>query len=52
MAHLREEEIEGLSLEMARLSPVGEETAESIFTELAAVADDRRIGRRRHRLRA
>jgi flagellar motor switch protein FliG len=40
MAHLREEDIEGLSLEMAKLSPVGEETAESIFTELAAVADD------------
>jgi flagellar motor switch protein FliG len=37
MQHLREEEIEGLSLEMAKLSPVGAETTESIFTELAAV---------------
>lgn len=34
---LREEEIEGLSLEMAKLSPVGAETTESIFNELAAV---------------
>jgi flagellar motor switch protein FliG len=38
MAHLREEEIEGLSLEMAKLSSVEEGTAESIFNELASVA--------------
>ena len=37
MQHMREEEIEGLSLEMAKLSSVQEETAESIFEELAAL---------------
>jgi flagellar motor switch protein FliG len=37
MQHLREEEIESLSLEMAKLTPVGEETTESIFSELASV---------------
>ncbi|HST56913.1 MAG TPA: flagellar motor switch protein FliG [Solirubrobacteraceae bacterium] len=40
MQHMREEDVEGLSLEMAKLSPVGEETAEAIFTELASVTDD------------
>jgi flagellar motor switch protein FliG len=38
MQHMREEEIEGLSLEMAKLSTVEQQTAESIFSELAAVA--------------
>jgi flagellar motor switch protein FliG len=37
MQHLREEEIESLSLEMAKLTPVGDETTESIFSELASV---------------
>lgn len=39
MQHMREEDIEGLSLEMAKLSTVEEETAESIFNELAAVTE-------------
>ncbi len=39
MQHMREEDIEGLSLEMAKLSTVEEETAEAIFNELAAVTD-------------
>jgi flagellar motor switch protein FliG len=39
MQHMREEDIEGLSLEMAKLSSVEEETAESIFNELAAVTE-------------
>ncbi len=38
MQHMREEEIEGLSLEMAKLSSVGEETTETIFNELAALS--------------
>src|ERR1700730_10381075 len=38
MQHLREEEIEGLSLEMAKLSTVQEETTETIFNELAALS--------------
>jgi flagellar motor switch protein FliG len=38
MQHMREEEIEGLSLEMAKLSSVEQETAESILNELAALA--------------
>ncbi|HEY7934567.1 MAG TPA: flagellar motor switch protein FliG [Solirubrobacteraceae bacterium] len=37
MARMRDDEIESLSLEMAKLSPVAEETTESIFTELASV---------------
>ncbi len=37
MTHMREDEIEGLSLEMAKLSSVQEETTESIFAELAAL---------------
>ena len=40
MQHLREEEIESLSLEMAKLNPVAEETTESIFDELAARAGE------------
>jgi flagellar motor switch protein FliG len=39
MQHMREEEVEGLSLEMAKLSSVEQETAESIFNELASVAN-------------
>src|ERR1700686_631422 len=38
MQHMREEEIEGLSLEMAKLSTVQEETTETIFNELAALS--------------
>jgi flagellar motor switch protein FliG len=38
MQHLREEEIEGLSLELAKLSTVEPQTTESIFNELAALA--------------
>jgi flagellar motor switch protein FliG len=38
MQHMREEEIEGLSLEMAKLSSVGEETTETIFNELATLS--------------
>jgi flagellar motor switch protein FliG len=38
MSRMREEEIESLSQEMAKLSPVAAETTESIFSELAAVA--------------
>jgi flagellar motor switch protein FliG len=40
MQRMDEEEIESLSMEMARLSSVGAETTESIFGELAAVASD------------
>ncbi|MGA9875598.1 MAG: hypothetical protein WBQ21_07305, partial [Solirubrobacteraceae bacterium] len=40
MQRMGEEEIEGLSLEMARLSSVGAETTESVFGELAAVTRD------------
>lgn len=39
MQHMREEDIESLSLEMAKLSSVEEETTESIFTEIASTAD-------------
>jgi flagellar motor switch protein FliG len=38
MQMLGSEEIESLSLEMAKLEPVGAETTESIFVELAALA--------------
>ncbi len=38
MQHLREEEIEGLSLEMAKLGSVEEETTEAILAELAQAA--------------
>jgi flagellar motor switch protein FliG len=40
MQHMREEEIEGLSLEMAKLSGVERETTESILGELAALAGE------------
>ena len=40
MKRLEEEEIESLSHEMARLSSVGAETTDSVFTELAAGAGD------------
>jgi flagellar motor switch protein FliG len=40
MQRMDEEEIESLSLEMARLSSVGAETTETVFSELAAHADD------------
>jgi flagellar motor switch protein FliG len=40
MQRMDEEEIESLSLEMARLSSVGAETTESVFGELAAVTRD------------
>lgn len=40
MQRMEEEEIESLSMEMARLSSVGAETTESIFSEVAAVAGD------------
>jgi flagellar motor switch protein FliG len=40
MQHMREDEIEGLSLEMAKLSSVERETAESILGELASLAGD------------
>jgi flagellar motor switch protein FliG len=40
MQRMDEEEIESLSMEMARLSSVGAETTESIFSEVAAVAGD------------
>jgi flagellar motor switch protein FliG len=36
LQRLREDEIESLSVEMARLSAVGAETTESVFTEMAA----------------
>ncbi len=36
MQRMQEEEVESLSLEMARLSSVGEETTESVLSELAA----------------
>jgi flagellar motor switch protein FliG len=44
MQHMREEEIEGLSLEMAKLSAVEQETTESILGELAALAGDEGMG--------
>src|ERR1700735_2864524 len=40
MQKMGEDEIESLSLEMARLSSVGVETTESIFSELAAVTGE------------
>jgi flagellar motor switch protein FliG len=40
MQRMDEEEIESLSMEMARLSSVGVETTESIFSEVAAAAGD------------
>ncbi len=36
LQHLREEEIESVSMEMARLEPVGSETTESVFSEVVA----------------
>ena len=36
LQRLREEEIESLSVEMARLRPVGAETTDSVFSEMAA----------------
>ena len=39
MQQLAPDEIESLSLEMARLDPVGSEATESVFVELAALAD-------------
>jgi flagellar motor switch protein FliG len=38
--HLQEDEVESLSLEMAKLDAVGERTAESIMSELAALTDE------------
>jgi len=40
MQRMEEEEIESLSMEMARLSSVGAETTDSIFSEVAAIAGD------------
>ncbi len=42
MQRMDEDEIESLSMEMARLSSVGAETTESVFSELAAEAGARR----------
>ena len=44
MQHLREEEIEGLSLEMAKMGSVEEETTEAILGELADAARADGIG--------
>ena len=44
MQHLREEEIEGLSLEMAKMGSVEEETTEAILGELADSAGADSIG--------
>jgi flagellar motor switch protein FliG len=44
MQRLREEEIEGLSLEMARMSPVAAATTDSIFSELALLTSDGTLG--------
>jgi flagellar motor switch protein FliG len=38
--HLQEDEVEALSLEMAKLDAVGERTAESIMTELASSTEE------------
>ncbi len=38
MKHMREEDLEGLSMEMAKLNAVEQETTESIFNELVSVA--------------
>jgi flagellar motor switch protein FliG len=38
--HMAEDEVEALSLEMAKLEAVGERTAESIMTELAALTEE------------
>ena len=47
MQHMREEEIEGLSLEMAKMGSIEEETTEAILGELAqATRARRRAGRR------
>src|SRR5271155_5122926 len=40
MHHLREEEIETLSLEMVKMGPIDEETTEAILGELAAISAD------------
>jgi len=44
MQHLREEEIEGLSLEMAKMGSVEEETTEAILGELADAARAEGVG--------
>ena len=44
MQHLRDEEIESLSLEMAKLNPVGEETTDSVFNELASATLQEGLG--------
>jgi flagellar motor switch protein FliG len=44
MQRMREEEIESLSMEMARLSSVGAETTASIFNELATVTGGESAG--------
>lgn len=44
MQHLREEEIEGLSLEMAKMGSVDEHVTESILDELAAAAGPDGLG--------
>ena len=49
MQLLGADEIESLSLEMAKLEPVGAETTESIFIELAALAERGRGRVGRHR---
>lgn len=41
LQRMGEDEIESLSMEMARLSPVGAETTDSILEELAALVGDR-----------
>lgn len=40
LSRMREEEIEGLSMEMARLSTVGPETTESVFSEMAEASSE------------
>ena len=44
MQHLREDEIENLSLEMAKMGSVEEQTTEAILTELAASASPDALG--------
>jgi len=44
LGRLSEEEIESLSVEMARLTAVGAETTESVFSELAALSADGAAG--------
>lgn len=44
MQHLREEEIEGLSLEMAKLGSIEEDVTEAILVELAAAAGPGGLG--------